>query len=124
MVETQCRKALSLGQVVRLVANIHPHGNAPEPSPVPPLSWAQVVKKTAAEKAPSLGKWSDRSQAPDASHTVQRDTEYRLVSDPDAVVDSDMRVKAYLVRRIAKWRLAFQAWAPVGRSNAALNTSC
>jgi hypothetical protein len=49
------------------------------------------------EKPPSLGKWSDRPQAPDATHTVTRDTEYKLLSDPDQVVDKEQRVKAYQV---------------------------
>lgn len=57
----------------------------------------QVLKKVAEEKPPSLGKWSDRPQAPDATHTVTRDTEYKLLSDPDTVVDKEQRVKAYQV---------------------------
>ena len=57
----------------------------------------QVLKKVAEEKPPSLGKWSDRPQAPDATHTVTRDTEYKLLSDPDQVVDQEQRVKAYQV---------------------------
>jgi hypothetical protein len=57
----------------------------------------QVLKKVAEERPPSLGKWSDRPQAPDATHTVTRDTEYKLLSDPDQVVDKEQRVKAYQV---------------------------
>lgn len=51
----------------------------------------------AAEKPPSLGKWSDKPQAADAIHAVKRDVEYKLLSDPDEVVDPDQRVKAYQV---------------------------
>ncbi len=58
----------------------------------------QVVKKVAAEKAPATGKWSDRPQAADASHAVKRDVEYKLVSDPDVVIDGDHKTKAYQVR--------------------------
>lgn len=51
----------------------------------------------AAEKLPPLGKWSDKSQAASALHNVTRDTEYKLLSDPDEVVPGDQKVKAYQV---------------------------
>lgn len=57
----------------------------------------QVVKKVAEEKPPSLGKWSDKPQAADATHVVKRDVEYKLLSDPDEVIEPDQRVKAYQV---------------------------
>lgn len=57
----------------------------------------QVLKKVAEEKPPSLGKWSDKPQAPDATHLVKRDTEYKLLSDPDTVVEREQLVKAYQV---------------------------
>lgn len=49
------------------------------------------------EKMPSAAKYSDRSRAPDASHTVSPDTEYRAISNPDQVVTPEDRVKAYRV---------------------------
>lgn len=55
------------------------------------------MKKVAEEKPPSLGKWSDKPQAADATHRVKRDVEYKLVSDPDEVIEPDQRVKAYQV---------------------------
>ena len=49
------------------------------------------------EKMPSAAKYSDRSRARDASHTVSPDTEYRAISNPDQVVTPEDRVKAYRV---------------------------
>lgn len=58
---------------------------------------SQVTKKSSMEKMPSAAKYSDRSRAPDASHTVSPDTEYRAISNPDQVVTPEDRVKAYRV---------------------------
>lgn len=58
---------------------------------------AQVTKKSSHEKFPSTSKYSDRSRAADASHTVSLDTEFRCISNPDEVVAPEDRVKAYKV---------------------------
>lgn len=60
----------------------------------------QVTKKSSMEKFPSAAKYSDRSRAPDATHIVSPDTEYRAVSDPDQVVAPEERVKAYRVSQL------------------------
>ena len=57
----------------------------------------QVTKKSSREKFPSMAKYSDRSRAEDASHTVSLDTEFRCISNPDEVVSPEDRVKAYKV---------------------------
>ena len=59
---------------------------------------AQVTKKSSHEKFPSTAKYSDRSRAEDASHTVSLDTEFRCISNPDEVVAPEERVKAYKVQ--------------------------
>eukprot|EP00877_Chromochloris_zofingiensis_P011925 jgi/Chrzof1/6987/Cz02g06190.t1 len=55
----------------------------------------RVFKKTVQEKLPSLKIFSDRSSLPEASHVVERSTEYRAPSDPDREVPPEERVKAY-----------------------------
>ncbi|KAL3159758.1 ATP-dependent DNA helicase II subunit 2 [Trebouxia sp. C0009 RCD-2024] len=57
----------------------------------------KVTKKSSHEKFPSTAKYSDRSRAADASHTVSLDTEFRCISNPDEVVAPEDRVKAYKV---------------------------
>lgn len=56
-----------------------------------------MTKKSSHEKFPSTAKYSDRSRAADASHTVSLDTEFRCISNPDEVVAPEDRVKAYKV---------------------------
>ena len=62
---------------------------------------AQVTKKSSHEKFPSTAKYSDRSRAEDASHTVSLDTEFRCISNPDEVVAPEERVKAYKVTTLS-----------------------
>ena len=57
-----------------------------------------MTKKSSHEKFPSTAKYSDRSRAEDASHTVSLDTEFRCISNPDEVVTPEDRVKAYKVQ--------------------------
>lgn len=57
----------------------------------------QVTKKSSHERFPSMAKYSDRSRAEDASHTVSLDTEFRCISNPDEVISPEDRVKAYKV---------------------------
>ena len=56
-----------------------------------------MTKKSSTEKFPSTAKYSDRSRAEDATHTVSLDTEFRAVSNPDEVVAPEDKVKAYKV---------------------------
>ena len=63
----------------------------------------QVTKKSSHEKFPSTARYSDRSRAEDASHTVSLDTEFRCISNPDEVVAPEDRVKAYKV--IKEWSM-------------------
>ena len=62
----------------------------------------QVTKKSSAEKFPSTAKYSDRSRAEDATHTVSLDTEFRAVGNPDEVVPPEDKVKAYKVNLMMK----------------------
>ena len=57
-----------------------------------------MTKKSSHEKFPSTAKYSDRSRADDASHTVSLDTEFRCIGNPDEVVAPEDRVKAYKVQ--------------------------
>lgn len=58
-----------------------------------------MSKKTAQERLPSVGKWSQLAQEHTApSHGVKLDREHRLERDPDQVVPDEERVKAYQVR--------------------------
>ena len=64
------------------------------------LAWLmlQVCKKTSKERLPTLGKYSDRSKAPNASHQVLRETEYRLTGGTEEEpVPPEDKVKAYKV---------------------------
>lgn len=57
-----------------------------------------MSKKTAQERLPSVGKWSQLAYGNTApTHGVVLDREYRLERDPDQVVDESERVKAYQV---------------------------
>lgn len=57
----------------------------------------QVCKKTSKEKLPSLGKYSDRSEADTATHQILRETEYKSANNPDEAVTPEDKVKAYKV---------------------------
>ena len=48
-----------------------------------------------------MAKYSDRSQAPNASHAILTDTEYKSAADPDRIVPSEDRIKAYKVCNLA-----------------------
>ena len=60
---------------------------------------AQMSKKVAAEKVPSMQQYSHISQAEDAEHAVSRLTEYKLKSDPDKEVTPEERTPAYMYGR-------------------------
>ena len=72
----------------------------------------QVTKKSSHERFPSTAKYSDRSRAADASHTVSMDTEFRCISNPDEVVAPEDRVKAYKVPLFC-WSCYFMTGATV-----------
>ena len=57
-----------------------------------------MCKKTSKEKLPSLGQYSDRSQAGDATHQVLRETEHKAADNPEEAVTPEDKVKAYKVR--------------------------
>ena len=59
----------------------------------------QLTKKVAAEKVPSMAPWSGKSQTEDATHGVERSTEYRARGNPDEEVSKEDRITAYAVRR-------------------------
>ena len=59
----------------------------------------QVCKKSSQERPLAVAKYSDRSQAPDATHAVLTDTEFKSAADPDKIVRAEERVKAYKVCR-------------------------
>ena len=46
---------------------------------------------------PATKLYSDRSRAPDATHEVSREHEYKDATDPDALVPPEERQKAYKV---------------------------
>ena len=60
----------------------------------------QVAKKAKKEMLPSTKLYSDRSRAPDATHEVQREHEYKDASDPDNPVPPEERQKAYKVPKV------------------------
>lgn len=60
----------------------------------------QVAKKAKKEMLPSTKLYSDRSRAPDATHEVQREHEYKDASDPDNPVPPEERQKAYKVVKV------------------------
>ena len=57
----------------------------------------QVAKKAKKEMLPSTKLYSERSRAPDASHEVTREHEYKDATDPDTLVPPEERQKAYKV---------------------------
>lgn len=57
----------------------------------------QVAKKAKKEMLPATKLYSDRSRAPDATHEVSREHEYKDATDPDALVPPEERQKAYKV---------------------------
>lgn len=59
--------------------------------------WAQLTKKVAAEKLPSMQHYSGKGQAADATHAVLRSIEYRLKANPEEEVETGDLVPAYLV---------------------------
>ena len=57
----------------------------------------QVAKKAKKEMLPPPKLYSDRSRAPDATHEVSREHEYKDATDPDALVPPEERQRAYKV---------------------------
>jgi len=49
-----------------------------------------------------MAKWSDKSQAADATHAVARSTEYRSRANLDDEVEAGDRIQAYAVRTCAQ----------------------
>lgn len=56
-----------------------------------------MAKKAKKEMLPSTKLYSERSRAPDATHEVQREHEYKDATDPDTIVPPEERQKAYKV---------------------------
>lgn len=63
------------------------------------LCWAvQVTKKTTQERMPSLDRYSDRSKADDASHSVVYDRAYRRGEGEEEDIPPENLAKAFKVR--------------------------
>ena len=73
----------------------------------------QVAKKAKKEMLPATKLYSDRSRAPDATHEVSREHEYKDATDPDALVPPEERQKAYKVASLLPCALCPACtWAP------------
>ncbi|KAK9840417.1 hypothetical protein WJX74_009567 [Apatococcus lobatus] len=55
----------------------------------------KVCKKSSQERPLAVSKYSDRGHAPNSSHAILTDTEYKSSTDPDKIVPAENRVKAY-----------------------------
>lgn len=58
----------------------------------------QVCKKVMKQALPAKADYSDRSSAPDATHGVRRETEFKHPANVDEDVPPEMRVKAFKAR--------------------------